>query len=168
MNAIVTKIIKTESVILTIPIGAAQTDLYFPDDQYIRNKKLMGINFWTNINENATGGTPPQTNWQNGDQVADSTLAAFCYLTLESYSGVKFVDHVPLLKFNPMFNGKIGINAFSEFIGQRCNWPKCKVTIAPGATATTVKKSLLFDIHFTELSKDLLQTQLGVGFNNKT
>lgn len=165
------KIIKSESLPLELPIGfAGGTQIYFPDDQYIRDKKLMSISVTPNMTETMV--------YPDNTLLANNNIIIHGYLTLESYSGVQFVRKKPLSDFlDKSFNLSPVVRVppinplqywFLQFVGQRVNWPKSFVEFGSGViTPITEKQYILFDVQFTELSEKTLQNQLGVGFNEK-
>lgn len=178
------KLVKSESQPILIPAGdQSGNKIFFPDNQYIRNKKLMALNLCTDLNEfllSAAGVVAPQK-YVDGKVILQLVQAGFIYLTLESYSGVQFVRRRPILNFSPYFKsgvsagqGGFGVMTNEEFIGQRVNWPKSYIEFAPGTPAFSVETYCLFDIDFTEPSRgkksaeQILQLQLGTEFMKKS
>lgn len=161
------KIIKTESQPILIKAGTVGgTQIYFPDNQYIRNKKLMAINLTTNLIFDFGA----QQFYTDGKAIINEIDAAQIYLTLESYSGVQYIRKKPILEFCPYnnLNGVGNIAAPGNFIGQLTNFPKSYIEIANGAPPVAVDTYVLFDIFFTEINPAVLKTQLGVEFKNKS
>lgn len=153
-----TKLVKSESLPLLLPQGFNGQQLFFPDDQYIRDKKIMSLFL--------TPGVFGQT-YTDGKRIAQYDVIPFAYLTLESYSGVQFVRKKPLIQFINYNNFGPEAANFFNFIGQRVNWPKSYVEFGVGVPAVT-DQYLLFDVQFTELKEETIKKELGVGFNNKS
>lgn len=169
MGKVTRDLIKHESLFVVIPAGFTGGQINFPDDQYIRNKKLMALEVIPSISEGGIG--IPQMLYPDNHLIADRFLLTNCYITMESYAGVQFVRKKPVLSFMN-FEG-VGINASffgvstpPNFIGQRVNWPKSFIEF-PTMVATAVEQYALFDVFFTELKKETIQKQLGVGFQQK-
>lgn len=152
-----TKVIKSETLPLLIPANWSGETVFFQDDQYIRNKKLTSLF--------VTPGVFGQTYIDN-KRLQSTNELAYCYLTLESYTGVQFIRKKPLLQFINYNNSGVEAGTVIDFIGQRVNWPKSYVEFGTGAPMQR-DAYILFDVHFTELSKEKLVTELGTGFNNK-
>lgn len=163
MGFITRKLIKTESQPVLIPAGYTGGQIYFPDNQYIRNKKLMAINLLPDL-ATAFGLAPMK--YVDGKQIMSYGDLSQFYITLESYSGVQFVRKKPILEFIPYLLQGVGNTTNDDFCGQRVNWPKCYVE-ASNFGATAKDFYILFDIHFTETSQETLKTQLDVEFKNK-
>ena len=157
----VTKLVKSESVPIEIPINNGSKQIFFPDDQYIRNKKLMSLFL--------TPGYEAQQ-YIDGKPIVNKDIIPFAYLTLESYSGSQFVRRKPLYQFVNYTAGGTNITAglYFNFIGQRVNWSKSYIEFAPNVPNLAVVSYLLFDVQFTELSQEKIKKELGVGFNNKS
>jgi hypothetical protein len=85
---------------------------FFQDDQYIRNKKLTSLFI--------TPGVFGQT-YIDGKRLQRNDQLAFCYLTLESYTGVQFIRKKPLLQFINYNNSGVEAATVIDFIGQRVN-----------------------------------------------
>lgn len=162
-------IIKTESQPITIKAGiGAGTQIYFPDNQYIRNKKLMWINVTPNLLQNFPA-PDDKMKYVTGQEIANVQFISQCYLTLESYAGVQFVRKKSLAEFMPYnaIQGTGNIFAQNNFQGQIVNWPKSYIEIANGINMPLTEVIVLFDIAFTELNSNDLKTQLGVQFQQK-
>lgn len=161
-------LIKDESLFIVIPLGFTGGQLNFPDDQYIRNKKLMSIELIPDLSNAAIG--VPQTRYVDGKPLANLTTLQNAYITLESYSGVQFIRKRPVLSLlNQIVSNATNPAAVTsppEFVGQKVNWPKSYIEF-PTIPATGAEEYCLFQICFTELSKKTLQAQLGVGFQQK-
>jgi hypothetical protein len=157
------KLVKTESQPIYIPAGFTGGQVYFPDNQYIRNKKLMAMEVTPDLNS-LFGLAPMQ--YVDGTELAGRQLIQNSYLTLESYTGVQYVRKKCVISLEPYLEQGIGNVIPPEFIGQRTNWPKCFIEF-PTMPATPKKVVVLFDIFFTELEQKTLQEQLGTGFGNK-
>lgn len=159
------KLIKSESQPIILPIGTAGgQQIYFPDNQYIRNKKLMGLTL--TINGQNLFGLAPQT-YVDGTELIDLVYANQIYITLESYSGVQFIRKKPLMQFvNVQYQG-VGVINSPEFIGQKVNWPKSYIEIANGTAAIAKKLCVLFDVEFTELNAETIRQQLAPTFGEK-
>lgn len=157
-------LVKTESQPVLIPAGFTGGQVYFPDNQYIRNKKLLAVELVTNLLEFISVGG--QTKYIDGKDIANYELCANGYLTLESYAGVQYLRKKTIISFSPFLQVSQGNAIPPNFIGQRTNWPKCYVEF-PTIAATTKDQYILFDIFFTEISKETIMKQLGAGFANK-
>lgn len=158
------KLIKTESQPVYIPAGFTGGQIYFPDNQYIRNKKLMALEVTPDLN--ALFGLAPMQ-YVDGTILAPRALIQNSYLTLESYSGVQFLRKKNTISFEPYLEQGLGNVIPPQFIGQRVNYPKCFIEF-PTMAATLVKQVVLFDIYFTEIEEKTIKEQLGVGFGNKS
>lgn len=161
------RLIKSESQPILVKAGTGGgTQIFFPDNQYIRNKKLCALNLTADMS--SFFGLAP-TKYVDGKDLAGVPFLLNCYLTLESYSGVQFVRKKPLVEFMPYnaINGVGNIATQANFIGQRVNWPKCYIEIANGAAPPITDIYVLFDIFFTETNAADLQKQLGTEFKNK-
>lgn len=154
-----TKLVKSESIPLEIPVNNGAKQIFFPDDQYIRNKKLMSLYI--------TLGYYGQQ-YIDGKPLVQYDILPYGYLTLESYSGTQFVRRKPLIQFVNYNNGGVEQAFFFNFIGQRVNWPKSYIEFAPNVQNVAVPSILLFDVQFTELTQERIKKELGVGFNNKS
>ncbi len=155
------KLIKTESLPLLLPVGFSGQQIFFDDDQYIRNKKLMSLT--------VTPGTFGQK-YVDNKPIVQYDVIPFAFLTLESYSGTQFVRRKPLLELVNMASAANAKQDFYyEFIGQRVNWPKSYVEFSPpgGGIVYPADAYILFDVQFTELTQEKLKRELGTGFNNK-
>lgn len=168
MSTGVRKLIKSESQPVLIPNGTVGgTQIFFPDNQYIRNKKLMNIIL--NVDQNFGAGAGLNQKYVDGKAIIDAQFAAQIYLTLESYAGVQFIRKKPINLFNPLGQVATGntLQFFTEMIGQKVNWPKCYIEIANGIAATRADQYCLFDIEFTELSAETIRKQLAPTFGQK-
>lgn len=167
-TAVIRSIPKSEGLSIKIPNGTSGKNIYFPDDQYIRNVHLIALSFTPNLNEfNGTGDA--QTD-PDGNLLISSDFAAFCYLTLEAYNGNQFVRQRPLMDFFLFNNSKIGLNVSNQFIGQMVNWPKSFITVAVGAPTIGGDRWARFDIDFKPSGtkgKNEMQSLINQGFNNK-
>lgn len=161
-------LIKDESLFIVVPLGFTGGQLNFPDDQYIRNKKLMSMELIPDLGSNQLG--VPQSRYTDGNFLANMNLLKDCYITLESYSGVQFIRKRPVFSLlNQVISNTLGSGSVSsppEFIGQRVNWPKSYIEF-PSIAATGQQEYVLFQVCFTELDKKTIQKQLGVGFQQK-
>lgn len=166
-NSGLRKIIKSESQPIILPLGTTGgQQIYFPDNQYIRDKKLM--NLILSIDGNSLVGLTPQL-YVDGTPLVGMQLASQIYLTLESYAGVQFIRKKPILQFlNLSYQGIGVLSPASEFIGQKVNWPKSYIETANGIPVTASKLALLFDIEFTELSAETIRKQLAPTFGKKS
>lgn len=166
MNKGMRSIIKTESQPILIPAGTAGgTQIQFPDNQYIRNKKLMAIVLTPSFFP--LTGVPHF--YVDGKVISSVDILQNIYLTLESYSGVQYLRKKPIVELMP-YNaiGGVGNIATQEnFIGQKTNFPKCYIELANGIAPIANDQYVLFDIHFTELTVEKLKTELGTEFKNK-
>jgi hypothetical protein len=159
-------IIKTESQPIVVKAGIGSgTTIYFPDNQYIRNKKLM----WINVTPNLLQYFPvSEMKYVTGQNLAYYEFVSQCYLTLESYAGVQFLRKKSLAEFIPYLQqGNGNIFAQNNFQGQLVNWPKSYIEIANGIVMPVSDVIVLFDIAFTEINPQVLKTQLGVEFQEK-
>lgn len=170
MSLVQRSLIKSESQPVLIKAGTAGgTQIQFPDNQYIRNKKLMAINLYTNLNEFLTPAPPPAQTYVDGKLILSYLQATFIYITLESYAGVQFVRKKPINDFNNYMKQSNGNWQANNFIGQKVNWPKSYIEIANGLPAGLFPTDVyaLFDIHFTELSEETVRKQLAPTFGKR-
>lgn len=157
------KLIKTESQPLYVPAGFTGGQIYFPDNQYIRDKKLMAIEVTSDLNQ--LFGLPPQQ-YVDGTPLTSFQFNNNCWLTLESYAGVQYVRKKLITSFQPYLLQGVGNVIPPQFIGQRTNFPKCYIEV-PNIPATLVKQVIILDIYFTEISDEVTTKQLSTGFGEK-
>lgn len=157
-------IVKTELVTILIPKanGADTSNIFqFPDDQYIRNKRLMFISVYT---EDIV---PMYT---DNKKIVTNDFIKNCYITLESYSGVQFIRNMPLIDFQTMVGSVAAQFQTNNFIGQRVNWPKCTITVANAQNVTSIEdRYLIVNVGFTEIAANMatMIKTLGTGFNKR-
>lgn len=166
MNKGMRSIIKTESQPVLIPAGTTGgTQIYFPINEYIRNKKLMAIV----LTPSFFPVTAVPNFYVDGKVIASVDILQNLYLTLESYSGVQFLRKKPILEFSP-YNAMSGVGNIAtqeNFIGQKTNFPKSYIELAAGVAPIANDQYVLFDIHFTELTLAKLKLELGTEFKDK-
>jgi hypothetical protein len=154
------QIIKSEFITIPLPANAANNKniFFFPDDQYLRNKKLHTIEVFAGdvlikSQNNVIAATVPYINQG--------------YLLLESYSGVQFVNKIPLVKFQNLALNQIWDTFAAKFVGQRVNWPKSFVFYPDTTFFSPVATELVFQIGFSEIDTKMQDQQLFQEFKKK-
>lgn len=153
---------KCETVLIKVPKRTAvsnKTEFIFPDDQELRDKKLMWIQFYPSE-------VVPKT--IDNQPVVPQGFLQNCYLTLETYSGIRFVNQKPVVDFlNVGIEGAMFIQKFNiNFIGQRVNWPKCEIKLSDIGWLPDVDSYILANIGYKDITEEATK-QMGVSFKNK-
>jgi hypothetical protein len=153
-------ITKTETLVISLPAlpvgGSVGNKFQFPDDQYIRDKKLVSLKVY-----------PQELLPLSVNNVPNAPMSYIsqAFLTLESYSGVQFVKDKPLQDFQ---NGALAVswNTYPQiFRGQRVNWPKSYIFFPnPALVFLPTNVDMVIEVGFTEVDKDQLKTELDAAF----
>ena len=155
------KIVYNQYIYIPIPgNNGAQTknQFYFPDDQNIRDTQLKTLSVYS---ENEVPVVP-----ENNIKVITPDFLRHCFITLESYSGVQFVQKMPLIEFQTIGASSNWQFQTNNFIGQYCNWPKCYIEVADAQTTTAVDdRILLINVGFELANIETMKQNLGTRFS---
>ena len=160
------KLVYQESIFIVIPAGfTGGAQVNFPDDQYLRNKKLMAIEVVPDL---GVFGVAMQ--YPTGQIVAGLNFLKDAWLTLESYAANQFVRKKEVLGFMnfglPLVAAPFSVSTQPDFVGQKVNWPNSYIEF-PVIPATATETIVVFNVYFTLDNKKSIQAQLGVGFQGK-
>lgn len=152
---------KSEQVLIKVPRRTAtnQKNIFvFPDDQELRDKKILWIQFYPSE-------IVPKT--LENQPIVNQNFLANSYLRLETYTGVQFVNQQPIVDFQNVL-GNSFTNFYSiEFIGQRVNWPKCQVQIADvNLVSDTEDQYILCVVGYKDVTEEATK-KMGVSFKDK-
>ncbi len=155
------KLYKSEQVIIKVPKrlpNQVSNIFIFPDDQELRNKKLLWIQFYPSE-------IVPRT--LDNQPIVDNKFLQHCYLTLETYTGVQFVKTKPVVDFMNIMGSSFTQFFNIEFIGQRVNWPKCQIQLADTNLVNDKDDQyILCDVGYMDVTKEATE-QMGVSFKDK-
>jgi len=117
------RVVNSELIQVIIPAGTTRTKFQLPDQQNLRNVKLMGIVAYT-LSE------VPVSIIGLGGLVSLAQLKS-CFLTLQAYNGENFSWQVPLIALRNMGDGLTTMQSSPRvFNNQRVNYPKSYIEIA--------------------------------------
>jgi hypothetical protein len=161
MSLVNRPLIKSENVLIKVPKRTPtnnQNVFVFPDDQELRNKKLLWISFYSS---EQIAKTP------NGQPLVTFNFINNAYLVLESYSGVQFVYNQPVQDYINLLGA--GPTQFYpiQFKGQRVNWPKSYIQINDATIVSDTEDQFIMAQVGYYSSDEAEMKALDVEFKNK-
>jgi hypothetical protein len=140
---------KSQLIEVILPQGSTTTTLQFPDQPYLRDKKIWGLEIVTNNDMTKS----PQNN-----DVIDTATAKKSYLTLylnnpEDPTGAmgQWIQLVPFALLHRVQNSATDPFVRTPYLmaGQKVSWDKCQIQF-PTALTPPSTISFLIQVYFTD------------------
>ena len=148
MSSTIKKYQLVEVVLQGVSGGNQQVRVQFPDQPYLRNRKIMGIDIYD-------FGSVTNSPAQNAPATIANLKTAFLTLYLNDPGAPtdlgEWINLVPLVRFNNQESPGVATENFARMpfnmVGQSVQWEKCYITLA-APLANTANVSFLFGIYF--------------------
>jgi len=154
-SSLLRRIYNTEFIEIFLPAATPKRKFPFPDQQNIRDSKLLGLTVYTAdmlpvsiVSDNA---------------LASLTILKGTFVTLQAYNGENFVWQKPVISLiDQETSGTIQNYAPEAYTGQRVNWPKSYIELAAGVVIPVNGVVVSFEVnylHDAQLERDMREAR---------